>query len=373
MRIEVGQAMKVKRHVSAYQMSFLLYTFMTGSSLVNIPGPLIGYAKNGAWISLLLSMTAGMAVLSCVLFLHRKFPELSFIESCRATVGNWVTAIFAVPFIWFQFHMTGGIVLDIGLFMTSSMMRQTPLYMFTFLIFVVVALTVRSGIETMARMFVVPMLFVLAFVILIIVLASPNYETTHLLPIMPDGIKPVVLGAYFSYGFPYVEVMVFAMLLQYVRTTEYAMLRKSAYFVVLFNGLCLIAVTLSTILVFGPMAGERKYSMFEVARTVDMMEVITRIESVIGFSLIVNSFMKASIMLFILNMTFTQLFKLRDDRILIFPLALISFLFSMLFMAKGETRWVNAVSVLHPLEATVGYLLPLLTVTAVAACKKRIA
>jgi spore germination protein KB len=363
--------MKAQEHISAYQMSFLLFTFMTGSSLVNIPGPLIGYAKNGAWISLLLSMTAGMAVLSCILFLHRKFPEQSFIESSRATVGNWVTAVFAVPFIWFQFHMTGGIVLDIGLFMTSSMMRQTPLYIFTLSIFIVVALTVRSGIETMARMFVVPMLFVLAFVFLIIVLASSNYDIAHLLPVMPDGIKPVLLGAYFSYGFPYVEIAVFAMLLKYVRTSEYAMLRKSAYFVVLFNGLCLIMATLSTILVFGPMAGERKYSMFEVARTVDLLEVVTRIESVIGFSLIINSFMKASIMLFILNQTFTQLFKLRDDRILVFPLALVSFLFSMLFISKGEVRWVNAVSVLHPLEATVGYLLPLLTVTAVAAFKKR--
>lgn len=363
--------MKDQERISAYQMSFLLFTFMTGSSLVNIPGPLIGYAKNGAWISLLLSMTAGLAVVSCVLFLHRKFPDQTFIEASRATVGNWVTAMFAVPFIWFQFHMTGGIVLDIGLFMTSSMMRQTPLYIFTFSIFFVVALTVRSGIETMARMFVVPMLFVIGFVILIIVLASPNYEASHLMPVMPDGFKPVLLGAYFSYGFPYAEVMVFAMLLKYVHTSEYAHLRKSAYFVVLFNGFCLIAVTLSTILVFGPMAGERKYSMFEVARTVDLMEVVTRIESVIGFSLIVNSFMKASIMLFILNQTFTQLFKLRDDRMLIFPLALVSFLFSMLFISKGEARWVNAVSVLHPLEATIGYVLPLLTVTAIAAVKKR--
>ena len=81
---------------------------------------------------------------------------MTFIEYSKAMVGNWITVLLAIPFISFQFHMTSGIVLDIGLFMTSSMMRQTPLYLFLLLVFVVVALTVRSGIETMARMFIVP-------------------------------------------------------------------------------------------------------------------------------------------------------------------------------------------------------------------------
>ncbi len=142
---------------------------------------------------------------------------MTFIEYSKAMVGNWITVLLAIPFISFQFHMTSGIVLDIGLFMTSSMMRQSPLYLFVLLVFVVVALTVRSGIETMARMFIVPIVSVLLFVIIILVLSYPNYEVEHLRPIMPLGIKPVVLGAYFSYGFPYVEIVLMAMILPYVR------------------------------------------------------------------------------------------------------------------------------------------------------------
>ncbi len=138
-------------------MSVIFFSFMTGSSIVNIPGPLIGYAKNGAWISLLLSLSAGILFLSCILYLYRKFPDLTFIEYSRTLVGNWVTILLAIPFISFQFHMTSGIVLDIGLFMTSSMMRQTPLYLFVLSVFIVIALTVRSGIETIARMIFVPM------------------------------------------------------------------------------------------------------------------------------------------------------------------------------------------------------------------------
>lgn len=362
---------KAKEQIGAFQMSFLLFTFLTGSSIINIPGPLIAYAKNGSWISLLLSMAAGAAVLHCILSLHRKFPNLSFIEASRATVGPWLTAVMAIPMIWFQFHMASGIVLDIGLFMNSSMMRQTPLIVFTLCIFFVVALTVRSGLETMSRMFVVPMFLVIFFVFLIILLTSNHFDRINLLPVMPDGFKPVLLGGYFAYGFPYVELFLFSMLLPYVQAEDYHLLRKGMFAALLLNGICLICVTLSTILVFGPLAGERKYSMFEVAQTVNMLEVIQRIESVIGFALIANSFMKASIVLFALKETFAKLFQVRSDNLIVLPLSLAGFLFSMLFISKGEARWVNAVTVLHPLEATVAYLLPLIIVTVAASFKKK--
>ncbi|WP_248928239.1 GerAB/ArcD/ProY family transporter [Paenibacillus hamazuiensis] len=362
--------MKVKEQISSAQMSVLFFAYMTGSSIVNIPAPLIGYAKNGAWISLLLSLSVGTLLLFCVLYLFRKFPDLTFIEYSNALVGKWVTLLLAVPFLSFQFHMTSGIVLDIGLFLNSSMMRQTPLSIFVFCVFVAAALTVRSGIETLARMILVPLIGVLCFVILIMLLSGNTYRYDHLLPIMPDGIKPVILGAYFSYGFPYVELVLMAMLFPYVRREGRPHLARGMFLALYMNAFFLIAVTLCTILVFGPLAGERKYSMFEVARIIDLLEVIQRIESLMGISLILTSFFKAAITLFILNLTFTRLFALKDDRILVFPLTLICFIFSLKQIDKGAAHWMYSVAVIHPLWATWAYLLPLAIVAAAAVLKR---
>lgn len=364
--------MKAREQISSGQMSVIFFCFMTGSSIVNIPGPLIGYAKNGAWISLLISISIGIVILACLLYLYRRFPNLTFIEYSNALVGKWITVLLAIPFISFQFHMASGIVLDIGLFMTTSMMRQTPIILFIFLLFIVVALTVRSGIEAMARMFSIPIISVLLSIIIILVLSIPNYQLEHLVPLMPDGIKPVVLGAYLSYGFPYVEIVLMAMLLPFARREKPANLSKGMYVALLVNGFFLIAVTLCTILVFGPMAGERLYSMFEVARIVDLLEVIQRIESLVGISLIMASFMKASITLFILNLTFTKLFNLQDERILIFPLALSCFLFAMMQIEQGQATWVASVTAIHPLWGTIAYLLPLLVVLGAATIRKNV-
>ena len=73
--------------------------------------------------------------------------------------------------------------------------------------------------------------------------------------------------------------------------------------------------TICTIMLFGPLAGVKKYSLYELARTVDVQEIITRIESVIGMSLIAGSYMKATIMLYVISLYVSQLFKFKDYKI----------------------------------------------------------
>lgn len=362
--------MKDQQQLSAGQMSFLFFTFITGSNILTIPGPLIGFAQNGSWLSVLLSLVNGILLLASVMFLYRKFPQFNLIEYSRKLVGKWLTLIFAVPFIFMQLHSTSGIVLDVGLFMTTSMMRETPLYVFNLLIFLVVALTVRSGIENFSRMFAMLMMTVILSVMVIVFLASANYHPKYLVPVLPDGFKPVLLGTYFYYGVPISELVLFTMLLPYVRREENHLLKKGMFLALIVNHLIIIVATLSTLMTFGPIAGERAYSMFEVARTIDLYEVVQRVESIVGYSLVISNYLKAAISLYILNITITYLFKLKDNQILIFPLTLVCFLFSMIQISLGQARWVNAVTIIEPLWKALSYILPLLILTLTAILRK---
>lgn len=362
--------MRIQQQVAAKQMSFLFFIFMTGSSIINIPSPLIGYARNGAWLSLLISFIIGLILLGCILFLYRRFPHLTLIEYSQQLVGKWVTGILMLPFILCLFYMVTGIVLDISLFMTSSIMRRTPMYVFAVLIFLVVALSARIGVEKFSRMFILINLTVIFSIIIILILASQNYKLEHLIPIMPDGWKPILLGSYLSYGFPFSEMIVFTMILPHVRKDEYPSLKKGLILALIINAFFLILTVLSTIMVFGPLASDRVYSMFEVARTIELYKVFTRIEILIGYSLIIGSYMKAVITFYILNIAITQLFRVEERYIFLFPLALTCFLFSMVQISLGQARWINAVSVIEPLLKTVAFLIPLIILLIVALFKK---
>lgn len=362
--------MNVKETVSPVQMSTLFFSFMTGSAIINIPGPLVGVAKNGAWLSLLISCVFGFLILACILYLHEKYPGYTYIDYAKKILGPWLTALLSVPFILYMCQMASGIVLDAGLFLSTTMMKRTPIFVFNAFTFTLIAFTVRAGIEVMVRMFTNLILIMLFFVFIVMLLSIPNYHPDYIMPIMPDGIKPVLHGAYFSFGFPYAEAFLFAMLLPFVKKNpdNKNSLNRWMFIALLLNTLILISSVICVIFVAGSVAGDVKYSLYLVARLIDFQDIIQRIESIIGMTLIAGSYMKATVALFVLNLTLTRLFGLQDDRLLIFPLALIN-LFLSVVMYDSEIQWYEIVSNIWPLWNGVAGFVPLLLLTLIACIK----
>ncbi|WP_328285211.1 GerAB/ArcD/ProY family transporter [Paenibacillus alkaliterrae] len=359
--------------MSHYEIGMLFFVFMTGSSIINIPGPLIGKAGNGAWLSLLLSGGIGFCILAMLLFLHRRFPDLTYVEYSRKLIGNALTVILSVMTISFLLQMQSAIVVDVGLFMISSMLRETPMYAFTFLIFLISALTARAGIEVIARMFMLIVLLTAIFLASVFLLALPDYDPSLLLPVLPKGIKPVLHGAYFTFGFPYVEIFLFGMLLPFVvkDPANKLSISKTMFFSLGFNIFTLCVSTVCVIMVFGPYAADRPYVLFAMARLVEFQEIIQRIESIIGMSLILGSYMKTTITLYVLSLFVSQLFRLKESGTIVMPLALLGFLTGLVTF-DGATEWGGVVSVIHPVWTAAVFLMPLVLLTVVALIRKRV-
>ncbi|MFC5649205.1 endospore germination permease [Paenibacillus solisilvae] len=360
----------MKITITANQAALFLFVFLTSSSIINIPSPLISFAGNSAWLSLIFSAICGLLIAFPVIWLARVFPGKSFIEYSREVVGTPITFLLGLPFLFYQIHMAAAIVLDIAMFMKSSMMRETPAFWFIFLTFMVVAVSVHSGIDKITGLFPVLMGNVLFFVFLIIIMSYKNYHPSNIFPIMPDGVKPFLHGVYFSFGFPYVEIVLFSMVLPYVPSLGKKFGRKLSS-AILWNAFCLVAATVVTIFVFGPIAGERKYSLFEVARTVNIADVFQRIEALIGYSLIVASFMKTTIVLFTAHQTCIHLIGLKEDKMLIYPLAMLMAIISCTAILKGDVQWGFEVSAIHPMWGFTCAGLPLLIVFIVALLRKK--
>ncbi|MBW7455291.1 GerAB/ArcD/ProY family transporter [Paenibacillus sepulcri] len=360
--------MQVK--ITPFQAVIFLFIYLTSSAIINIPAPLISFAGNSSWISLCISAAMGMILILPVLWLARTFPEKNFIEYSKETVGAPVAFLLGLAFLYYQIHMGAAIVLDIAMFLKSSMMRSTPSYWFIFLIFLVVAVTVDAGIDKITGLFPILIVNVMFFVSLIVLMSITNFDFNHLLPILPDGVKPLLHGIYYSFGFPFVEVVVFSMILPFVAGPRPGYVLKMLAAIGL-TALSLIVTTLTTILVFGPIAGERKYSLFEVARSVSILDVFQRIEALIGYSLIVASFMKTTILLFTAHQTCIHLLGLKKDKMLVFPLALLMALISMTAIEGGEAKWNYEVTVIHPMWGMLCGAVPLLLVFFIALIRRK--
>ncbi|MDF2961001.1 MAG: spore gernimation protein [Paenibacillus sp.] len=356
--------------ISSTQLGILFFTYLTGSSIINIPGPLIAAANNNAWLSIFLSWSAGCLLLLGILYLHRRFPGTDFIEISSTLIGKIATFVIVIILpLPYMIHIGTGITLDVGLFMESSMMSETPIYIFTSTILIVTVVTVMAGIEVIAQMFTLLLVTLLVFVGIVLLLSIPDYDISNLKPLIPSRFKPVFLGAYMSFAFPYAELFLFSMLIPFVREDERKRIPKVMFVSMTMNLIILILVTMCTILVFGPIASERKFPMFELARVIEVQEIIQRIESVIGMSLIVGSYMKVTITLYVMNLTLVRLFNIRDSRLFILIVGLIFFLNGKATFT-GVRKWVEIVSYLSPMWSPFAFVMPVAILLAVSVIRR---
>ncbi|MGJ9385969.1 GerAB/ArcD/ProY family transporter [Salipaludibacillus sp. CF4.18] len=360
--------MSKETSISCGQMAWLFLAFMVGSAIINIPQPLVQSANNGAWLSIVIATGYGLLLLSCIFYLYRKNPYWNLFDFSMMLLGKWVTVIISIPIILLFFLILSYIVIDIGAFFNIALMRETPNYIIHGLILLVAGVAVKAGIEVMARMFVLLLTYVLLFTFTVVILAFPFYEVGNLLPVFPEGLKPVIHGTYMILGFPYGELVVISFLLPFVSKERNQSLKKYMFLVLLVYGGLLIMSILTTIMALGPLTGTLKFSLFQLARLINIREIITRIESFIGIALVVGSFMKTTIMLFILKETLARLLKLKDKQIIIFPILFITLLLTLTMFAN-EMEFFDAVFVYLPLLITVILVLPLIIITILAMIK----
>lgn len=358
-----------KTTISHFQLGVLLFVFMTGSSIINIPGPVIARAGNAAWLSLMLSGASGFLVLAMLLFLHSRFPGLTYVDYSRKLLGNAMTVILGFLPLTFLFHMQSAIVVDVGLFMVSSMLRETPLYAFTLPVFLIAGLTARAGLEVMARMFTLIMLLTAFFISTVLLLAIPDYHPSFLLPVLPKGFSAALHGAFLTFGFPYVEVFLFGMLIPFAAAQYQKKVPKALYLALGFNIFILSISTVCAIMMFGSYAGERQYVLFAMARLVEFQEIIQRIESIIGMSLILGSYMKVTITIYVISVFLSRMFMLKDNSTIVMPIALFGFVMGLVAF-DGSTQWAGLVATVHPVWAGCVFFLPLVLLTVLAAFQK---
>ncbi|EFM09459.1 spore germination protein [Paenibacillus curdlanolyticus YK9] len=363
--------MKNLQTISVVQTAFLFFIYITGSAIIVIPGPLVGMAMNAAWLSLLISLAFGLALLAMMLYLINRYPGVSFIDICRKTIGKWPTFAVAGLMLTMAFHMAAGILIDVAGFMNSMMLPETPAYVFTGMMFIVVALLLRAGIETIARMFVIMTVIVILFWAVVIVLLIPDYHLDFLAPIFPEGIKPMLLGSYFTFGFPYGEVVLFMTVLPYARTGAPKKLKTMLVGMMIINVVILILSTICTIMTLGPLAAEKRYPLFVLAQIIEIGDIIERMEAIVGMSMIAGSLMKATITMFAILTIVTDLFKINNRRLMVNPLCVMTQLMALTLPAT-MLEWEELVVVVHPLWVGVVYVLPLVFITTAAFLRKSV-
>ncbi|GAF63424.1 hypothetical protein BTS2_0315 [Bacillus sp. TS-2] len=355
--------------ISSYQFMVLITLYVLGSSILVLPSALVGLAKQDAWLSALMAIGFGLIFVFIYTMVYRKGNQQSFGLLLESAFGKVIGGFFILVFGLFSLYIASLTLRDVGDFLKSQIIPETPIYAIQFLILVPALIAMIYGIEVLARTaeILFPMVIIIVFITILLSVKDFNFD--FLTPILEEGIPRVFKGSLLMTSIPFLELSLLLTIYPMVNQSEKA--KKAMYVGVIFGGIILVFKVLITILTIGPqLTSIINFPNFFVVKKIYIGDFLQRIEVFIAIQWIMTSFIKLCLMIYIGLKLLEHLFKLSSYRMLIFPIVFIIFAIAQAVSPNASSiiyqvglPWVSFVFI-------VGGFVPLLLVIMIRLKKK---
>ena len=307
-----------KEIISDKQGISIISLFIIGSSIVLT---VAGKAKKDVWIAIILSILTALPIVLVHARLLVIFPGRDLYDVLELVFGKLMGRGISLLFIGFSFFL-GGLVLRVfGDFISTVSFLDTPKIVPMLVIAVLCIWAVKEGIETMGRWAEFFLIGTIVLILTVSLLLINKMNINNLRPILYEGIKPVVDGAFHAFIFPFTQTIVF--------TTVFSSLKdKSAYKVyivgLLIGGGALYISSITDILVLGYNTIESVYfPTYVTASRLSIGNVVERLEVVIAATLLIGGFIKVCMCLLSTCNGIAKIFGFNDYRFIVTPIGLL--------------------------------------------------
>lgn len=332
--------------ISPAQLYFMMLGFIIGSTALLMSGRAAGHDQ---WIASLLSVTEGLPVALLFTTLAIRLGGRTIIEAAPDVLGRWPGTIAAALFIGYIAHLGSLVLTNYTNFIAATILPMTPEAVVGFALIAVCALAVRGGLEVIARCGMILAPIFLAIVAVDNVLMLNTMKFSRVLPILESPVKALLSSAHAMASFPLNETVAFATLIPFVAGKPRA--KYTAVAAAIVSGAVLISLALIRIYsVLGVTARTASYPLFSAVRMIDIGHILTRLEVVVFINVLTMGFVKIAILLYGASTGIAQLLKLRDYRSLVFPLATLMFIISLINFPSAPANAAFAEQI-YPLYA----------------------
>jgi spore germination protein KB len=280
-------------------------------------------AKQDAWIVILLSMLVGLGLIWIFTQLNSKFPEDNIAEiniSILGKVIGWPLAFLYA--LLYTFNATRN-ASEFGELINMTFLQDTPRFVIIVIFLFVIIYILFLGIETLARIteIILPVTLILIITIFILTIFSGMIKIKELTPILGNGFKPV-LKAFYPLGlnFPFGLAFVFFQVWKYVDCKQE--IRKTTLWAVGISGIFMTITIITIITSLGTnFAANATIPFLEVIKLINIGDIITNLDAIGVILIFIGGFYLAILNFFTSVMILTTLFKIKNYRWVLFPLA----------------------------------------------------
>ncbi|MDF2660008.1 MAG: yndE 2 [Paenibacillus sp.] len=305
--------------VTSRQFTLLVALFVIGDTILYLPAKIVQEGQQDAWLSGVLGIAAGLAIVTMYGALAGQYPRQHVLEMYGSAFGKMAGTVVGVAAILFFIIDAGVVLWQVGDFMVTHIMPETPIQSFLILFMAVVVLGYRLGIGTIARSAEIFFYLVLFLFVVLILLLIPEIEPKRLLPVYEKGANPVLRGSLLLVGY-YCETVILMMALPAIRPGQRV---GRAYRIGMLIGSLVLAVTiLICLLVLGaPITTLQLFTSFVLAKKISIADFLERIEVFMATLWFLTLFVKLFVCFYAAAIGTSRLLKLKDDNVLSLPLA----------------------------------------------------
>lgn len=354
--------------ISSNQFMLCVTLFTIGTSILLVPSLLTSEAKQDGWIGAILGLGVGLTLVTLYIALGKRYPQMTFSEYTEEILGKWLGKFVSFLFWTYPFLLASTVLWDMGSFMTTEIMPETPIQAIYIIFTVIVIMGAKLGLEVLGRASEILFPWGIGLFFLVILMVSPQIQFENIQPVLEEGIKPVLRGSYLFTAIPFLQLVVFLVLMP--KVTQVKQVGKSFFMGTLFAGIVLIIITLTCILVLGAeITLKSAYPSYLLAKKINIGDFFQRMESFVAGIWFITIYFKLTLLFYISAITLAQIFNLKDYRFLVLPLGMIMIVLGLVIYPN--IAYANTSFRIFPAYAlTYGLMLPLLLLV-VDICKKR--
>lgn len=318
--------MKIEKGIiSSEQLLFLVIGLLQASTLT--AAFISGITKQNTWIVLLAGFIIILPLLLVYTSLNKKFPHKNLIEINNTIYGEKLGKVMSLPYIfifWFIICTNVRFIVD---FFSTYLFPKTDINVFTIIIIITCNYTVKKGLEVIARTgFILSVLTILVAVLLTI-FTIKDMNLSNFLPMLQVNLKEFIMATNITVAIPFGEIIVFLMIFPYVNDVKNV--KKSVFLGLIIGSLFFFSTVVRDISVTGNIGYMDVQPEYQVAKLVDIGEIITRAEVLVAIILLFNVFLKICIFYYATVLSMAQCLKLRSYKPLTIPVGIISIILSI--------------------------------------------
>lgn len=310
--------------ISASQLGKILYMAVIPTSLLTTPAITFKYAKQDLWISPMWAFS-GFITVFIALRLYRMYPSENIIQVIERGGGRILGKMISGIYVLFILYVNGIIVREFSEFVVGVFLNMTPLVVISGGMVLVCVMAVRGGVEIVGRFAELFLPVFITLFLLVIVPITTDLQLSNLFPIMGEGIRPSIEGAFVLQTW-YSEMIIASIFLPFVADQNNA--NKNVLRSLLAIMVTLVISNLTTLLLLGELTGSYTYPFLILARYINIANFISHLESLYLTIWILGAFVKISVFFYITVLVAAQWMKLSNYRPIVYPFGLLLLLIS---------------------------------------------